>query len=559
MRIHEAAARISDNLERNVVFTVSSTLRSNPHNDNIYVRGLHTRQGSKYKLVQGNADQLVDYDMLQIDIEALNKDRADMLQFETTRASRMCLVLHVIDPRVNGQIDQDPQGFKMKGPAGYDLDLGMANWDTAVPMPKGVPESESSYEPPPRGYVVCQQLPAGEHMLPGSGKIGAQYNVFIYSVLFGETDGSVPALTTTPPGWSGGDIKQHEKCPDALHDMWVVPGPDPNDPETYNMKWNTWHPQVDCLYNCYYGHEHGTPGMLAGYTERFQYTAFKNDKQDERHDGFKSHVMPVGDYFVVVNLHAGTNEFERINKDLHTMVIAVTDRMSGKLMSEISCKSSSGGAGADYAVRPSGVGVPLMLPMGDPASQQRTKDMWAQQNVVRVTKRVNLLNPNNMNPDLRYEGRSVSNTKKNRRGVYEGWFMQGLACMDQACTKKIILGLVDVIGRAPFYPNTGGDRFVEMLGLRIAPDLCAVDLPEPNADGYRVFYTNPTCEELCDGPGPTCVMQRIHESFKGVSVDNDFTVSDAYGHNAYEVMVNKAAKNGIAPCEGALVVEIELP
>ena len=59
------------------------------------------------------------------------------------------------------------------------------------------------------------------------------------------------------------------------------------------------------------------------------------------------------------------------------------------------------------------------------------------------------------------------------------------------------------------------------------------ELPAPGSDGYIVFYTNPTCTELCDGPDKSCIRQVIHSSFQGFNISGDFEVSDVHGHYMY--------------------------
>lgn len=566
--------------------------------ERILVRGRHTRQGSKYKLMREteDSDQLMNVDLLQLSLFHLIREDDSPLEFETTRASRVCLVMDVREPSNGGKIHQaysETSDFEMQGPPGYDINLGIAEWDTDYPLPRGGPASENPDEPPPRGYVVCRNINAGRHTMPGAPMLGAQWHVHLYAVLFAEADGSVPPLTPSPPGWSGPEIKQHELCPDELHDMWSVGPPDSNDPDTVGKRFKTWHPQKDPLFGCYYGHEHGSFDGLAGYTSRFDYTAWKNGRQDESHQGFKNYVIPTGDKFVIVNLHAATDDFNRFQVDLHTMVVAVTDRASGKLLSEISCKSHSGGSGAQYLpeFRPANnADEPSMLPMGDEASRQRTIDMWAMgEDREMVVKRINLLDPDNKNPKLIYEG-DENTAQSNLRGRYEGWFMKGMApfcmsagspkdnagpdvdiknpqngCMDVECKRKIILGLKDRVaymGDDGFFPNLGTERRIGMRKLRIAPDLCAVDLPEPNSDGYIAFYTNPTCEELCDGPSPNCILQRIHSSFTGHSIDDVFVTNDAHGHNPYIVEGPRgvpSGQRGIAQVEGALGISAEMP
>lgn len=290
----------------------------------ILVRGMYTRQGSKYKLMRedADADQLVDLDMLQLDLQLLIRESNDPLEFETTRSSRICLLMDVREASNGGKIHQaytETSSFEMKGPPDYNIDLGIAEWDSSFPLPKGIPASEMASEPPSRGYVVCRDIRAGRHVLPGAPRLGAQWNVHLYTVFFAETDGSPPPLTAPPAGWSGPEIKQHEKCPEQLHEMWSVSAPDTSDPDTRGMTFKTWHPQMDYFYQCYYGHEHGSFEGLAGYTSRFDYTAHKNGRQDESHEGFKNYVLPVGNKFVVVNVHAATDDFNRFQVDLHTV------------------------------------------------------------------------------------------------------------------------------------------------------------------------------------------------------------------------------------------------
>src|SRR5262245_1059193 len=57
---------------------------------------------------------------------------------------------------------------------------------------------------------------------------------------------STPTRTPTPTAALPG-----QPCPQALHDSYVVTGPD-------GKVYPTWHPPVDPVYGCYFGHEHGS-------------------------------------------------------------------------------------------------------------------------------------------------------------------------------------------------------------------------------------------------------------------------------------------------------------
>lgn len=315
--------KANPSIEAPILAWYTTKAYENDH-DRLGVRGRYTRQGSKYMLKREGEDasQLMDVDLLALNLFLLIREDDRPVEYETTRASRVCLVMDVRESGNGGKIHQAYTGtsdFEMQGPPGYNINLGIAEWDTNYPLPKGSLTSENPDEPPARGYVVCRNIDAGRHTLPGAPNLGAQWHVHLYAVLFTEADGSVPPLTPSPPGWSGPEIKQHERCPDALHDMWSVGPPDTNDPDTKGKAFKTWHPQKDKFYGCYYGHEHGSFDGLAGYTSRFDYTAWKNGRQDESHQGFKNYVIPAGDKFLVVNLHAATDDFNRFQVDLHTV------------------------------------------------------------------------------------------------------------------------------------------------------------------------------------------------------------------------------------------------
>lgn len=66
-------------------------------------------------------------------------------------------------------------------------------------------------------------------------------------LLLAEEDGSAPSMPKSPSGNSG-EIMPNERCPDALHDLWMTGNTDDNDPDTDGMKWPTWHPMWDPCY-----------------------------------------------------------------------------------------------------------------------------------------------------------------------------------------------------------------------------------------------------------------------------------------------------------------------
>lgn len=553
----------------------------------VYAMGRYTQRGCRLNIltsdVEGKpeAKRLYNYDVLALGTwGAAGID--NFLEFETTREAQVCLVFGVDDPGFKGEPD-----VKMSVPPGY-TSVGLAQWDKASPAPKSHNFSSFRGEPIEWSYVACRKLPAGVHQMPSVDKMQTQYKLWGYNLLFSEADGSAPELTALPPGWAGPEIKQHERCPEELHKMWVIESHDKSDPQISGKMWQTWHPQKDQLYGCYYGHEHGSPGMLAGYEERYHYVSLKNNDQDEDHEGFKGYVVPVGDKYVYVNIHAETKKLSRVNVQFHTMVIAITDQKSGNLLYEMSCKADFGGSGADYAEGSRPKDGPDMLPMGNAATQKLleetylSSDRYFDRKIVK--KRINLYNPGNLDPRLRYEKGDKG------RGVYEGWTGGGeqfcmnssqkyrsdgieidiknahTGCVDQDCTREIILGNAPDKYRSYFFPNLGTNREIIFRGTSIGPEHCQFKLPKVGADG--IFYTDQYCQKTCDGPGPNCVRQIMKPEFKGFSANDAYSISDVHGHNMYEVsrpggpddFENEVeGLHGYEQYEGALGIDLKQP
>lgn len=230
--------------------------------------------------------------------------------------------------------------------------------------------------------------------------------------------------------------------------------------------------------------------------------------------------------------------------------------------------------------------------MGNRTSQELVEDMYMvperyyDRKIVK--KRINLYNPNNLDPRLRYEGK---NEEDHARGVYEAWDMEMLGgicmnaskpyrnagievdiknthtgCKDVECEEKIVLGRLPGKYRDYFVPNMGNNRQVRMRGISVGPQYCDYQLPEAGSDGYMKFYTNSYCTEICSGPSSDCVMQKIHKSFTGLTMDGHYEVTDVHGHNTYEFKhaiddfddENEVkGLRGIRQVEGALGINVE--
>jgi hypothetical protein len=205
-----------------------------------------------------------------------------------------------------------------------------------------------------------------------------------------------------------------------------------------------------------------------------------------------------------------------------------------------------------------GTGVPL-LPVGNPATQKLLTDLFdpkvptLERKISR--KRVNLLNKDNLDPRLHYEGETVED---HMRGVYEGWVGGGDAfcmhaadayvlngievdvkdahngCFDQGCTTKVVLGSEPNPYQKYFMPNKGMNREIIFRNISLGASHCTFKIPNRGQDG--VFYTDQYCKEVYDGPGKNRVRQVMKPSFTGVTISDSFGISDVHGNSYYETV-----------------------
>jgi hypothetical protein len=122
----------------------------------------------------------------------------------------------------------------------------------------------------------------GPVVLGGVNAAGDSAEHDVYYVLLEEADGTLPPL----PGQLGSPAAQpNQPCPGWVHDQYVTTGPD-------GKTYLTWHPQIDPVYWCYFGHEHGSnPDLfLAGYKPPFGY-ADAVAGTPEAHAGFKLYAV----------------------------------------------------------------------------------------------------------------------------------------------------------------------------------------------------------------------------------------------------------------------------
>jgi hypothetical protein len=133
-----------------------------------------------------------------------------------------------------------------------------------------------------------------------------------------------PAPTAVPTQVPGSEQPvAGQKCPDWVHDQYMVTGPD-------GGLYRTWHAPIDPQYKCWFGHEHGADPRTSkadNTLPAFGY-AGKMAGLNEPHEAFKVFVLHAGqasDNGLVMNgdyriiFHMGTSRVGRYTNQFHSM------------------------------------------------------------------------------------------------------------------------------------------------------------------------------------------------------------------------------------------------
>ncbi len=165
--------------------------------------------------------------------------------------------------------------------------------------------------------VYEQAFPAGEVVL-GSVEYTGEWRE-MYLVLLAEGDGTPSPEPPAPDGFSAAE--PNRPCPSWVHALHSTAGPDG---ETYG----TWHPQIDPVYWCWFGHEHGSnPDLIPGSPKvPYGYVADKLG-QDEPNVGFKEFIFQdmTNEHWVRFVVHAATASHRRVCARFHTLHVEVYD------------------------------------------------------------------------------------------------------------------------------------------------------------------------------------------------------------------------------------------
>ncbi|MDJ0960638.1 MAG: calcium-binding protein [Acidimicrobiia bacterium] len=170
--------------------------------------------------------------------------------------------------------------------------------------------------------VYTKTLEAGAHSLGGPSRNGS--GVKSYIVLLAEENG---APTPTPDAPQGRQIPEpNTECQEWVHDQYTTIGPD-------GAEYETWHPQIDPVYWCYFRHHHGSdPSIIPGNPLiPYEYVADKVP-QVEPDVGFKEMIFkdPRG-YYVRMIDHVATGHHRRVCAQFHTVYALVYDEQGNEL------------------------------------------------------------------------------------------------------------------------------------------------------------------------------------------------------------------------------------
>lgn len=178
-------------------------------------------------------------------------------------------------------------------------------------------------------------LEAGSRTLPPFGTLNATP-----LLLIGEADGQPSGYPRAPEGLP--QPQPNRACPDWVHDQYVVE----HDDATYR----TWHPQIDPVFACTFGHEHGSdPREFAGdrlpMFDRYagMPTPDGGTLHSEAHAGFKVFVTaPHDGVEIMATLHATSSMQGRVCTRFHATDKVFADADTGEILAELAYKGDFG-------------------------------------------------------------------------------------------------------------------------------------------------------------------------------------------------------------------------
>lgn len=413
----------------------------------------------------------------------------------------------------------------------------------------------------PKIAVAVQQIvPAGTILrLPGADSISIDgRKPRRYSLLFAQPGSGTP-VAPAYPGMPSADAiralapdadpleipRPNTRCPDWLHDIHIVRTQDEATSTSLGEPkyWRTWHPVIDSIYWCYYGHSHGSfPGH---FRPPLGYTAFKtpdektdSGRQDESHRGFKifAFALPGDKTVVIATIHALLSDARRFTTRFHTTMIAVFNVDGQKWTKTLELRMKMDFGAAQFQKEKSGL---TALTKED----EKIEEELDNENK-RAGRRFNVIN------DALTTGDDGV-----RDFVYEQWMGPLNTCSGRADGKRVdrgfkfdfrdpATGLHDLSGKTtqenmPFFERKNSMNLLLVIsksGVRIAPELCQFDESQaPFTPMSGVFYTDPYFKEMLPGPASFAVRQFMDKGFANLVIpEGKITATDEWsGHMSY--------------------------
>ena len=449
--------------------------------------------GLRYRPRQSNYKGFEGWDIFEVQVWT-DETRSDLVRVQLNRDARVTVVWE-------------------------DSALWLAGWQKG-----GLSTSGKTYNTFTKDFRAGE-IALGSPTTGSKGKDSARY-----FVLLAERGGAASKPPALPAGIAESDRPQpNSTCPDWLENTWTVKqvygitAPDGQD-------YKTWHPQVDPIYWCYYGHDHGSDPSLVGYKPAFEYVAKRFNDQPELHVGFKGFAIrdEGANQGWYINVHSETGVQTRACARFHPVVVAVTDLKTGELKAELAYK---GDFGATISNRDNNPPVNLTCTdpkTGQPVTQTQIQSQTESSKNVRVS-------GNGQDPGG-YEnwhgggntalGMSFWGDDKNPTGTALNIDIRNPTtfCADNTCASVRSTG------------DVADERTIRFANLRIqyTDAIAALDKADGKQDGY--FWTDLYGEPLPAGknPGdPGTIRQFIKPGFDsgtgdGVGLRDSYSTEDAW-------------------------------
>ena len=213
----------------------------------------------------------------------------------------------------------------MAWPANKPEPTWASNWGTGSPTTlDGI-----SYKTYTKVFEV------GEQILPSFGQLNVHP-----TFLIGEADGTASIYPAAPDGLE--QPRPNQPCPDWVHNQHVA--------ESEGHLYRTWHPQLDPIYACTFGHEHGSdPAEFLGDRQPLfdRYVGMPTPHGgmlgSEAHEGFKVFVTaPHDGVEMMATLHASSWSGMRVCTRFHATDKVFADANTGVILANLSYKGDFG-------------------------------------------------------------------------------------------------------------------------------------------------------------------------------------------------------------------------